>query len=302
VNGMDALAACAGGGLIAGVVLVIAGLRAAPDDQPAASRRPSRWIRRLRAVMSAAAPAGQSRAQLQRRLAAWAVAGLLVWVVTGWPVVGVALFAAGAWLPWLLGSARVAQDRIEQLEALEAWCRRMADTMIGGGAVGLAQAVTVTAPHVSGPVGLAARLLARRLRDGHDLGAALRELADTIDDRAGDTVAAALLLALHEQTAGAARVLRQLAEGVARDVRARREVEAARAESRQSIRMLLLIQAGMLVLLALVPGFAAPYRTAAGQIVMAALLMGTFAVLVWMRKLAVGRPSPRFLGGRGGSR
>jgi hypothetical protein len=36
--------------------------------------------------------------------------------------------------------------------------------------------------------------------------------------------------------------------------------------------------------------------------VMAALLFGTLVVLVWMRNLAVGHASPRFLGGRGGSR
>ena len=95
--------------------------------------------------------------------------------------------------------------------------------------------------------------------------AALREFADGIDDRVGDTVAAALLLAFDQQSGGVARVLRQLAAGVARDVRARRDIEAERAEARQSIRMLLLIQIGVLGLLAVVPGFAAPYRTDLGQ-------------------------------------
>lgn len=90
-------------------------------------------------------------------------------------------------------------------------------------------------------------------------------------------------------------MLRQLADGVARDVRARRDIEAERAEARQSIRMLLLIQAGVLGLLAVVPGFAAPYRDGAGQVVMALLLSGTLALLVWMRRLALGRPAPRIL-------
>ena len=80
--------------------------------------------------------------------------------------------------------------------------------------------------------------------------AALREFADGIDDRVGDTVAAALLLAFDQQSGGVARVLRQLAAGVARDVRARRDIEAERAEARQSMRMLLLIQIGVLGLLA----------------------------------------------------
>jgi hypothetical protein len=62
---------------------------------------------------------------------------------------------------------------------------------------------------------------------------------------------------------------------VARDVRVRRDIEAARAESRQSIKMLLLIQAGVLVLLALVPSFAAPYSSPTGQLVIAVLLAST---------------------------
>ena len=124
----------------------------------------------------------------------------------------------------------------------------------------------------------------------------MREFADALDDRVADTVAAALLLALQQQSVGIARVLRLLADGVARDVRARREIEAARAESRQSIRMLLLIQAGVLAMLAVVPSFAAPYATPVGQTVMALLLAGTVGLLVWMRRLALGNRPPRFLG------
>src|SRR5215218_4651526 len=106
-------------------------------------------------------------------------------------------------------------------------------------------------------------MVARDLRDGRrSTSDSLRAFADALDDRVGDTVAAALLLALHQQSVGVAEVLRQLAEGVARDVRARRDIEAERAESRQSIRTLLLIQFALLGLLALVPGFAAPYATA----------------------------------------
>jgi predicted component of type VI protein secretion system len=188
-------------------------------------------------------------------------------------------------------------DRIERLEALEKWCRRMADTLAGGGAVGLAQAIALTATNVDDSIAAAVRTLARDLRDGRrPASESLRALADALDDRVGDTVAAALLLALQQQSIGIADVLRQLAEGVARDVRARREIEAERAESRQSIRTLLLIQGALLALLASVPSFTAPYRTPAGQIVMLVLLGGTVALLIWMRHLALGQPAPRFLG------
>lgn len=230
------------------------------------------------------------------RIAAWVAAGVALWLVTDWPVAGVALSCTGIWLPWLLGSSRVARERIDVVAALGTWCRRMADTLSGGGALGLAQAVVVSARTAPVPIAGPVAALAARLEGSHaDRDTAFRRFADEIDDRVGDTVAAALGLALRHQSAGVAAVLRQLAEGVDRDVRARREVEADRAESRQSISTLLLIQAGVFVLLLFVPGFAAAYSTLAGQVVMAALVAATLALLVWMRRIALGRPEPRFL-------
>lgn len=294
---LGALAAAAAGACLAlGAMLVVAGIRGRPPEPrlPAAPAPP--WLQRLRRMWAAMGDPARSRTDRRRRAVGWVAAGAVVWVMTGWPVAGVATILAGLWLPWLLGSARVVQERIATLEALESWCRRMADTLTGGGAIGLAQAITTTAGRVDGPISDAVRALARRLQteQGHP-ATALREFADAVDDRTGDTVAAALLLALHQQSSGIAEVLRQLADGVARDVRARREIEAARAESRQSIRILLLIQAGLLVLLAVVPTFAAPYSTPAGQVVMAVLLAGTGGLLVWMRRLSLGRTPPRFL-------
>jgi tight adherence protein B len=285
-------AAMAGSAVAVGLVLAFAGLARSRVATPAPA-----WRRRLREVAATARRPDENTRQARRRIALWCGAGAVIWMVTGWPVTGIAVAAGGIWLPWLFGSARIVAQRIERLEALEGWCRRMADTLAGGGAVGLAQAVVVSADHVDEAIAGPVRLLARRLRDGSTgVDVAVRAFADALDDRVADTVAAAILLALRQQSAGVARVLRQLADGVARDVRARRDIEAARAESRQSLRMLLVIQAAVLVMLALVPTFAAPYGTPAGQLVMAALLAATAALLVWMRRLALGRRSPRFLG------
>lgn len=292
------VAAVAGAALAAGALLIAAGAREAVHN----AGRPARWRSAIRAVVAAARPPGHDLRRRRWRLIAWCGAGVAVWVVTGWPIAGVAVTAGGVWAPWLLGSARVARERIDRLEALEGWCRRMADTLAGGGAVGLAQAITVSAGHVDELIARPVAHLAARLRDGScPPQVAVREFADGLDDRVGDTVAAAIALALHQQSTGVARVLRQLADGVARDVRARREIEAARAESRQSIRMLLMIQAGVLVMLDLVPAFAAPYATPGGQVVMGCLLAATGWLLAWMRRLALGRPQPRFLG-RGAAR
>ncbi|MFC4945823.1 type II secretion system F family protein [Pseudonocardia sp. GCM10023141] len=298
--GTEILMALACSTLIVGILLIVVGLhpRGELGRRPAAPA--PRWRGRTRRALQAARAPGASSPQQRRRVAVWLVVGIAIWVGTGWPVAAAGVIAVGMWLPWLLGAGRVAQNRIDRLEALETWCRRMADTLTGGGAIGLAQAIALTARHVDDVISLPIRQLALRLRDGDaDLSMTLRSFADDLDDRVGDTVAAALLLALDQQSTGVARVLRQLADGVARDVRGRREVEAARAESRQSIKMLLLIQGAILVMIALTPSFAAAYRTPLGQSVMAVLLLSTVALLMWMRHLALGRPSPRFLGTAG---
>lgn len=293
------LAAFAAALLVTGLFLAAAALRGhdLPRGRPRTMARRPAW---LVALLSAAQPPTMNRRQQQLRLLLLAVAATAVWLISGWLVAAIALGAIGVWLPWLLGSARAAQLHIDQLEAVAAWCRRMADTLAGGGAIGLTQAIVRTAVHAPDEIAEPVQRLARRMQAGQrDEQAALREFAASINDRVGDNVAAALMLALHQQSVGVARVLRQLADGVARDVRARREVEAQRAEPRQSMRMLLILQVAILVLLALVPTFAAPYGSAEGQLVMAVLLGGTAVLLVWMRRLAAGRPAPRFLGSRG---
>lgn len=295
----DLAAAAAGACVAVAIALLIPGQRGPTDGRPVAAPVPP-WTRRLRRAWAATGDPARPHVDRRHRALAWAVAGVVVWAFSGWPVAGLATTVAGLWLPWLLGSTRVVRSRIEKLEALEGWCRRMADTLTGGGAIGLAQAIVTTAARVDEPIAPAVRTLARSVRDdADDHGAALREFADTLDDRTGDVVAAALLLALREQSGGIAGVLRQLADGVARDVRARRDIEAARAESRQSIRILLIIHAALLVLIGLTPNFAAPYNTPVGQVVMAVLLSGSAFLLVWMRRLALGRPAPRFFGKSG---
>jgi len=297
---LPALVAAAAGGLsTAGLLIVVTTLvgdRAGHAEKPV--RPPARWLRRVRAAADAARSPALRTGNERLRLAGWIAAGTAIWLATDWLTAGIAVAGVGIWLPWLLGSARTARERIDRIEALATWCRRMADTLVGGGAIGLAQAISVTAEHAPGEISEPVQRLAQRLRAGHDDRiTAVQAFADDIDDRIGDTVAAALGLALHQQSVGVAAVLRQLATGISRDVRARRNIESERAESRQSIRMLLLIQAAVLGLLMLVPGFAAPYRSLVGQLVMAALLAGTVVLLVWMRRLALGRRTPRFLGG-----
>lgn len=290
------LAALIGAGITAGLVLTVAALRGydLPARQPSAAR--GQWARRAETVLGGGRSGGASRREQLVRVGVAVALGVGLWLATGWPVAGIAAVGILIGLPWLLGSAAVVADQIDRLEAVETWCRRMADTLSGGGSVGLVQCLVTSAAHAPEPIADEVRLLARRMQGPRrDDAAALRAWADAIHDPVGDQVAAALILALDQQGTGVSRVLRQLADGVAREVSARRAVEAERAEPRQSMRMLLVIQAGILLLLALVPNFAEPYRGAVGQAVMALLLAGSVVLLVWMRRLAIGQPAPRFL-------
>ena len=74
----------------------------------------------------------------------------------------------------------------------------------------------------------------------------MRAFADELDDPTGDLVAANLILGARRRGAGVASVLEALAESVAADVRARREIEADRAKPRSTARWVTIITVGPL--------------------------------------------------------
>jgi len=108
-------------------------------------------------------------------------------------------------------------------------------------------------------------------------------------------VAANLILGARRRGAGLASVLEGLAESVAADVRARRQVEADRAKPRATARWVTLISVGVLVILAVSGTYVRPYQSALGQLVLVVLLSLYIATLVWMKRMALGRAMPRFL-------
>ena len=137
---------------------------------------------------------------------------------------------------------------------------------------------------------LVARLRARWVTED-----ALRAFAYELDDATGDLVAANLILGARRRGAGLASVLEALAESVAADVRARRQVEADRAKPRATARWVTLISVGVLVILAVSGTYVEPYQSALGQVILVALLAMYVATLVWMKHMAIGREMPRFL-------
>ena len=284
-----AVPALAGALMVVGIIGLAVGVRPRPE-RPAAPRhtaitpwRQRRQLNRLRRV--------SRRTRLL--LSGGVVAGLAVALVTGWLVAAVIVPAAIAGLPVLL-SAPASAARIDRLEAMEEWTRALAGVLTVG--VGLEQALIAT--QRSTPVAIrpeVSRLVAR-LRARWSTEDALRIFADELDDATGDLVAANLILGARRRGAGLASILESLAESVAADVRARRQIEADRAKPRATARWVTLITVGVLVVLALTGSYIEPYATPFGQVLLMLLLTLYVATLVWMRRMATGAPLPRFIG------
>ena len=281
-----AVPALAGALIVAGIIGLAVGVRPRPE-RPAAPRHtastPWRRLSRLNRL--------SQRTRLL--LVGGLVAGLAVALVTGWLIAAVIAPAAIAGLPVLL-SAPASRARIDRLEAMEEWTRALAGVLTVG--VGLEQALIAT--QRSTPVAIrpeVSRLVAR-LRARWSTEGALRIFADELDDATGDLIAANLILGARRRGAGLASILESLAESVAADVRARRQIEADRAKPRATARWVTLITVAVLAVLALTGSYIEPYATPFGQALLMLLLTLYVATLVWMRRMATGAPLPRFIG------
>jgi len=274
---MSPLIASLAGGLIAvGILGIAIGLRPAPV------------VPRRKPASSRFSITPRSRMLLLAGLGF----GVLGWVVTGWVLALVIAPVAMIGLPILL-AAPPAATQINRLEAMEEWTRSLSGVLTVG--IGLEQALVVTLRSTPAPIRAEVERLVSRLRARWDTEAALRAFADDLDDATGDLIAANLILAARRRGAGLASVLDGLAGSVAADVRARRQVEADRAKPRSTARWVTLISASVLVILALSGSYVEPYSSPIGQVILVVLLSAYVATLIWMRRMATGKPLPRFL-------
>lgn len=275
--------AISGALIVAGVIGLIAGLRRVPVVERVPTR--TRSLNRLQSLPR----------QTRLLLAAGFMAGVLGWLITGWLLALVIGPAAVIGLPYLLATSP-AKARIARLEALEEWSRSLSGVLTVG--VGLEQALIATLRSTPAPIAGEVGRLAARLRARWRTEDALRAFADELDDATGDLVAANLILGSRRRGAGLSAVLDSLAESVAADVRARRQVEADRAKPRATARWVTIISATVLLILTLSGEYVGPYSTPLGQIILTILLAAYAALLVWMRRMAEGKPPPRILGNR----
>ena len=252
---MTALAALGGALAVLGVLLVVAGTtgRGLPERRGGAPRRSVRA--RLGSVTA--------------RRVGWLLAvPLLAWLVTGWPVAAVFALVVTAAVPRVLAERRAAAARIERLQGLADWTRRLADVLTAG--AGLEQALVASLPGAPAPVAADVGRLVARLRARRPVEEALRAFGDDLADPTADLVVAALLLAATRRGRGLAKLLAGLAATVEEEVAMRRAVEADRATPRTTARWVAGITVGVTAALVLLDrAYVAPFATPAGQVALA---------------------------------
>jgi Flp pilus assembly protein TadB len=272
---MILLAALAGLAVTGGIVLLARGLLGRGPEPGTPPRRGQPRLTR----------AGRRRAVLA------ALAALLVYLLTRWPVGGLAAAAAVIFLPRLGGGGQ--RQRTEMLEGLEQWIRRLADMVTASR--GLEDALGASARSAPAAVAGPVERLAGRLAARSGPEAALRAFAAEIDDPAGDRIAAALIIATGRRGGGTRDVLAALAALLARDVAARREIEAERAQHRTTVRWIGLFVGGFTVFSVLNHSYSAPFGTVAGQVVLALVALLYAGGLAWLHRLGNLPTAGRFL-------
>jgi Flp pilus assembly protein TadB len=274
---MITAAALSGALVMAGLVLGVAELtrRAPPPGTPAAPRRTASRL-----------------AAARKRAALAAAAGALVLAITRWPVAALATTAAVIFLP-TLAPTRTARQRTARLEGLEQWTRRLSDLLTASR--GLENALEISARAAPAAIAGPVITLSRRLSARTAPEEALRAFAAEIDDPAGDRIAAALIIATSQRGGAVRGVLSALAEILARDVAARREIEAEQAQHRTTLRWIVAFIAGFTVFAIVNRSYSAPYGTVEGQIVLALVALLYAAGLAWLRHLGTIPAPGRFL-------
>jgi tight adherence protein B len=276
---VTALAALGGATATLGLLLVIIGLRGTAGEQTPSRR--AGWRLSL---------AGLHR----RNVVLLIVLPLVSWALTGWVVAVLFALVAALGLPRLLGGRRAAGARIERLQALADWTRRLGDVLAAG--AGIEQAIESSGAGAPQAISTEVATLVARIRSRQPIERALRDFAEELDDPTGDLVAGALLLAVDRRGRGLARLLAALATSVDAEVAMRRSVEADRATPRTTARWVMYITVvvcgGLLVF---DHAYVAPFGSPAGQVVLAiigALLTVSF---VWMHRLTDGNARERWL-------
>ncbi|MGW8380244.1 type II secretion system F family protein [Streptomyces sp. ODS28] len=221
-------------------------------------------------------------------------AGLVVLLLTRWPVAAIATGVLIFVWDRLFGGAAEERAAMRRVEALAAWTESLRDTIAG--AVGLEQAIPASARAAAPQLRPHLEALIDRLRARTPLPDALQELADELDDPSADIIIAALILNSRLRGPGLREVLGALAKSAREEVDMRQRVMAQRASTRRSVQIVVGVSVAFVLGLAIFNrDFVAPYGTPVGQLVLACVC-GMFACgFWWLRKLSRVETPDRFL-------
>lgn len=282
MNGvMAALATTIG---ILGLLVLVLGFLPAPVSQ--GPKPPSRL---QLAFLEARGRFGKQRMMLA---GAGFIGGVILWLFTGWIVWIVIVPLAAVGVPWLLSSGGE-QRKLDRLEGLETWTRGLAGLTVAGSS--LEQTIIASVNSSPDSIRDEVALLAARLNARWPTRSALRKFADDLADPTGDLIVAHLLLAERVRGAGLANALEDLAQSIAEEVGVRRKIEADRAKPRQAIRITTIATVVLLGLMPFISQFMAPYKTPLGQLLLAVWIALDVVMLLWLKKITAGKPTPRIL-------
>jgi Flp pilus assembly protein TadB len=242
-------------------------------------------------------PNGVLRSNQARRRAAIALlAGVVIAVITRWPVAVAATIALIYLWPAMFGGARAAAGQLERIEALATWTESLRDSIAGS--VGLEDAIRHSlsvAPPVLRP---ALERLEARMRIQIPLPQALAGYAEEFDDSSADLVVAALILNSRLRGPGLKETLSALATAAREEIDMRRRIEEGRKSLRRTALIIVcctgLFAGGLTVFSR---SYVAPYSTPLGQVMLAIVLAVFGAGLAWIKSAANIRAPERFLVG-----
>ena len=220
-------------------------------------------------------------------------AGVLAALLTRWAAAFVIGALAAVLAPTLVGARAKRDAVIARTEAVASWAEMLRDTMAAS--AGLQAAIAVTAAVAPEPIAPQARELARSMqREG--LPAALRRFATEVDDPAADIVAVALTVAATRQASHVGEVLDRAASAARASAAMRVSVEASRARTYTSARIIVTVTAGMGCGIALLSrSYLDPFDAAAGQLVLL-VIAALFGAGLWsLSRMAQIDSGPRVL-------
>ncbi len=212
-------------------------------------------------------------------IAGSAVAGVLVFAFTGWPVAAVIVAGIVIWLPRPLAARSSRHDESAKTEAIASWTEMIRDNIAGS--AGLEQALIASSAVAPLAIAPELRRFAARV-DRMSTVDALARLGADLDHPSADLVVVALVNAARMEARELGPLLGRLAETIRADVRMRLRVEVGRARIRTSARI---VVATTLVTMAFLFAFSRQllraYDSTTGQLWLL-VVAGVFALGGWM--------------------